>query len=74
MADLVIKQEELPKLDAILGEIPTKYGVLLINFFNGIAQKRAQEAAASVPQGLPSGPAPKGQTISEPTPDKDGID
>lgn len=48
MADLVIKQNELKTLDTIIGEIPMKHGMQLLNFINGVVQlrqKEAQEAA-----------------------------
>lgn len=44
MADLIIKENELKQLDAILGEIPMKFGMPLVNYINQIAQTRAGEA------------------------------
>jgi len=44
MPDLVIKENELPRLDSLIGEIPTKFGLPLVNFFNQLALARQQEA------------------------------
>lgn len=44
--DLLIKAEEVKQLDSILGELPTKWGLTLINFFQAVSQKRFQEAQA----------------------------
>lgn len=59
MADLLIKESELKQLDSIVGEIPMKYGIALVNFINGVGQLRAKEAQESqqaiVPKTQPAG-------------------
>lgn len=44
MADLLVKEAELQQLQGMINELPTKFGVPLLNFFNGVANFRAQEA------------------------------
>ena len=43
---LLLKDDELKQLDVLVGEVPTKFGVPIINFFQLISQKRAVEAKA----------------------------
>lgn len=40
--ELKLNNEQLTKLEQIIGEIPTKYGVILINFLNSIPQEEKQ--------------------------------
>lgn len=42
--ELVFKGEEIRQLDELIGQVPTKQGLPLVNFINSIAQKRNQEA------------------------------
>lgn len=44
MADLLIKESEIPSLDKLIAPIPTQYGLPLVNFFQNIGIRRAQEA------------------------------
>jgi hypothetical protein len=48
MADLLIKEAELQQLDRVIGDIPTKYGMPLAQFFQLIGQKRQAEEQAAV--------------------------
>lgn len=41
---ILIKDEELKQLDSIIGQMPTMYGLPLVNFFNLVRQKRNAEA------------------------------
>lgn len=50
MADLVIKEAELQQLDKLIGNIPTAYGVGIVNYLNYLVQLRQQEAQADVPK------------------------
>jgi len=43
MKDIVITQEQMKQLDAFIQEMPVKYGVPLINFFNEIAKAQVEE-------------------------------
>jgi hypothetical protein len=43
MKDIVITQEQMKQLDAFIQEMPVKYGVPLINFFNELAKAQAEE-------------------------------
>lgn len=43
MKDIVITQEQMKQLDAFIQEMPVKYGVPLINFFNEIAKAKVEE-------------------------------
>lgn len=43
MPDLLIKDAELKQLDNLIGEVPTKFGLPLIQFFQLISQKRQTE-------------------------------
>lgn len=43
---LFITNEELQQFDKIVGELPTKYGIQVIQFFNAVQQKRQAEAVA----------------------------
>jgi hypothetical protein len=52
MADVVIKQDEFLQLDKIIGDIPAKHALPIINFLNQVIQLRGQEeqaASAKVP-------------------------
>lgn len=49
MADLLIKEAELRQLDQIVGQIPTAYGVNIVNFLNFIANERNKEANVKAP-------------------------
>ncbi len=40
MKDIVITQEQMKQLDAFIQEMPVKYGIPLINFFNDIAKEQ----------------------------------
>lgn len=46
--DLFLTKEELTQLDNVIGELPTKFGVQLIRFFQLIGQKRQAEAQAEI--------------------------
>jgi hypothetical protein len=48
MADLLVKEAELKQLQDMINELPTKFGVPMLNFFNGVANLRAQEAEKAV--------------------------
>ncbi len=56
MANLLIKEAEIKHIDALLGEIPLKYGIQLANYFSYLYQLRDKEAAASVVKGVESLP------------------
>ena len=43
MKDIVITQEQMKQLDAFIQEMPVKYGVPLINFFNEVAKAQGEE-------------------------------
>ena len=43
MKDIVITQEQMKQLDAFIQEMPVKYGVPLINFFNDVAKAQSEE-------------------------------
>jgi hypothetical protein len=43
MKDIVITPEQMKQLDAFIQEMPVKYGVPLINFFNDIAKAQNGE-------------------------------
>jgi hypothetical protein len=60
MADLLIKEAELQKLDELIQPIPTKYGFGIVAFFQNISQLRANEAAAEKKalEQLPQSPGP----------------
>lgn len=45
--DLLLKGEEFKQLDFMLGEIPAKYSLPLINFFRSVSNTRFQEAQAA---------------------------
>lgn len=45
MADLLIKDAEIKHIDALLGEIPLKYGIQLANYFSYLYQLRDREAS-----------------------------
>lgn len=45
---LVVKADELKELINYVHELPTKYGLPILNFINATAQKRAQETAKAV--------------------------
>lgn len=60
MADLLIKESELKQLDSIVGEIPMKYGIALVNFINSVGQLRAKEAQQIATQ-APAGDAGAGE-------------
>lgn len=56
---IFIKDEELKQLDSIIGQMPTMYGLPLVQFFQLVRQKRAVEKQAegqdvSVPNTDPS--------------------
>jgi len=58
---LTINDQEFFQLDQIIGEIPTKYGIKFVQFFNSIRQKRMSEqsmpqAEKPSPNGLPKEP------------------
>jgi len=46
MKDIVITQEQMKQLDAFIQEMPTKFGLPILNFLNDIAQN--QNANVSV--------------------------
>ena len=46
-AILVLKGEEITKLDELLGNTPTKYGLPIVNLLQAAAYKRQQEAQAA---------------------------
>ena len=43
MKDIVITPEQMKQLDAFIQEMPVKYGIPLINFFNDIAKAQNGE-------------------------------
>lgn len=43
MKDIVITPEQMKQLDAFIQEMPVKYGIPLINFFNDIAKAQVGE-------------------------------
>ena len=43
MKDIVITPEQMKQLDAFIQEMPVKYGIPLINFFNDIAKAQNAE-------------------------------
>jgi hypothetical protein len=43
MKDIVITQEQMKQLDSFIQEMPVKYGVPLINFFNELSKAQAEE-------------------------------
>ena len=43
MKDIIITQEQMKQLDAFIQDMPVKYGVPLINFFNEIAKAQREE-------------------------------
>lgn len=43
MKDIVITPEQMKQLDAFIQEMPVKYGIPLINFFNDIAKAQNEE-------------------------------
>lgn len=45
MKDIVITQEQMKQLDAFIQEMPVKYGIPLINFFNELAKAQGEEVA-----------------------------
>jgi hypothetical protein len=47
MQELVIKAEELTELINYVQDIPTRYGLPVLNFINSTAEKRAKEAEAT---------------------------
>lgn len=46
MKDIVITPEQMKQLDAFIQEMPVKYGIPLINFFNEIAKAQSGEEVA----------------------------
>jgi hypothetical protein len=48
MKDIVITQEQMKQLDAFIQEMPVKYGVPLINFFNELAKEQGEKVAEVV--------------------------
>ena len=48
MKDIVITPEQMKQLDAFIQEMPVKYGIPLINFFNEIAKGQNGEKVAEV--------------------------
>lgn len=49
MNELVIKAEELTELINYVNDIPTRYGLPVLNFINATAAKRAEEAKSAEP-------------------------
>lgn len=47
LTDLLIKANELAYLNNIIEQIPTKFGLPLVNFFSQVAAMRQQEAAVA---------------------------
>lgn len=45
--DLLIKENELQQLDALIGNVPTKQGLPIVNLINSIIAARQQEAQAA---------------------------
>jgi hypothetical protein len=43
MRDIVITQEKMKELDAFIQEMPVKYGLPLIDFFNQIVREQTTE-------------------------------
>ena len=43
MEGLFISQEKMKELDAFIQEMPVKYGIPLINFFNEVAKEGKKE-------------------------------
>lgn len=43
MKDIVITPEQMKQLDAFIQEMPVKFGIPLINFFNEIAKAKNGE-------------------------------
>jgi hypothetical protein len=54
---LTINDQEFFQLDQIIGEIPTKYGIKIVQFFSLVRQKRLQEQTEKMPQS--PGPLPE---------------
>jgi hypothetical protein len=51
---LLINDQEFFQLDQLIGELPTKHGIKLVQFFNMVRQKRmAEEQQAKMPEKAP---------------------
>jgi hypothetical protein len=48
VSELVFKSEEINQLDKIISEIPTKYGLPLVNLIQTVAQRRYEESQAAI--------------------------
>lgn len=70
MANLVIKENELKQLDELIGVVPTKYGVPLVMFFQGIGQRRLQEAQQEAQSKLLKKPQELGSESEHGIPDE----
>jgi len=45
ITELLLKADDLQNLDNYIQNLPTKYGVWFVGFFNTVAQKRRNDAA-----------------------------